>query len=172
MGKKAKVRTYTLRYDGLFNYQGFYDMIVGWFIQRKYDYIETLWKEKEATPEGHEISVKMAPERKVTEYIKFRMKGNWLSIDVHPVMVTQHGRQVKLTSARFSFKLDGEVEYDWQGLSKQHQKLGKLFDEKVIDKEVLYEYRPQLRNEMKELLEKMKEFLHMESTKLEKEVRA
>lgn len=164
-----KLRSLTLRYEGLFDFQGVYDKLTGFFLSRNYDYIEKVWKEKEGSPIGREITVKFGPEKKVGEYIKYKYKGEWKSIDVHDVDVIKNGQTIKLQHARFYINVQGEIDIDWQKMGKKHHKLAHFFNKHVMQREIDEEYAPQLLFESQRLLDEMKEFLNMEVTRLHKE---
>ncbi len=167
MADALKTRTLILRYEGLFDFQGLYDLIVGFFVRRNYDYVEKKWKEKDASPVGREITVDMTPFRKVNEYIKYEYTIQWKSIDKHEVEVVREGKPVRLTHARMYVSVNAQAEVDWQGFGKTKPGLSNFVNKRVIDKE-LKQYRRNLQREMQSLLDEIKEFLHMEATRTEK----
>lgn len=166
----SKTKRFILRYQGLYDFDGLYHMIVNFFKSRNYDYIEKKWKEKDMSPIGREIEIKMTPTKKITEYIAYWYKITWANLDVHTVDVVKEGETVKLTHARFAFDMSGHVDSDWQNFAKDNPKLGKFFQEHVFKQELRRTYKKALEVEMQTLLDQMKEFLNMEISRVQKNV--
>lgn len=167
---KEPCRTIWLRYQGLFDFEGLYRHMVSFFDRRKYDYIEKKWKEKDASPVGREITVDMAPERNVTEYIIYRYEMQIKSIDTHKVEVVRDGKTVKLTHARFQIKIGGHVQVDWQNYGKGHEKLASFFKDTVMRREINKVHVTALEQEMQQLHDSIQGFLNMEASRTQKEV--
>lgn len=165
---RSPTQTVTLRYQGLFDFEGLYGALISFFTSKEYDYIEKLWKEKEASPEGREITVKMAPEKKVTEYIMHVYAIEWKSIDVHPVEIVRNGKPVKLIHARFHIIIKAELNVDWQSLGDTSPKLGAFWKDHVFKRELWGVYYPNLQMEAQQLMDHLKQYLHMEMTRYNK----
>ena len=163
-------RRLILRYEGLFDQTALYQLIINFFKQRKYEYVETNWKEKEASPIGREVTVKMEPYKYISEYVTYKYKVVWLMIDAHWVDVVRSGRATKLMHSRFNITITAQVELDWQGLGAKHGKTKKLFEKHVINKEIAEVYVPNLLQEQQHLMDLIKQQLQMESTRQEKGV--
>ncbi len=167
---KVKCRRLVVRYQGLFDFEGLYHHIVEFFESRYYDYIEKKWKEKDFSPLGRERVIKMAPEKNLTEYFKAEYAILWNNMDVHTVEVVRDGKTVELTWARFELTIDAHIEVDWQQLGKNRPKTTKLFNEKVIKREISEKYAEDLILEEQRFADEVKSFLHMEVTRLDKTV--
>jgi hypothetical protein len=159
------VRTLVLRYQGLFDLEALYRWTVQWLTKRNYEYLEKLWKEKDATPIGREISIKMVPEKAVSEYVKYELSINWLFTDAHEVEVVRDGRTVKLTHARFNVQAGGKAVYDWQEFSKDSPKLGKFYNEFAFKRELNNIHWPALQGDLQKFMDDLKAFLQMETSK-------
>ena len=163
MSQKHSVPKLILRYEGVFNFQELYEHIIHWFTTRNYDYIEKKWKEKEASPEGREITVNMVPEKKVTEYIKYAWELEWKSVDAHPVTI--EGEDNKQMHARFHLHVQATVIEDWQDLGKKHTKLAAFFNKYIFKRERENVYIAALEQEMQALLDEVQEQLDMQAAK-------
>lgn len=168
MSEKVGLRHLVLRYQGLFDFDGLYKHIVHFFEERHYYYVEKKWKEKDFSPLGRERVLKLAPYKKASEYLKYQYDIEWNNLDVHTVEVIRNGKTVKLTWARFKFKIHASIIVDWQGLGAKYQKTQKFFNEKVLKREIEEEHAPTLMLEEQRLLDEIKTFLHMEVTRIEK----
>jgi len=166
--KKVGLRRLVLRYQGLFDFEGLYAHIVKFFISRNYEYEEKRWKEKEFSPLGRERVIRMAPWKRISEYIKHEYAIEWNNMDVHTVDVVRNGKTVTLTWARFEFICHASLVIDWQKLGKANPKTAKFFNEKVINREISEVYAADLILEEQRLVDEMKQFLHMEVTRLSK----
>ncbi len=154
-----------LRYEGVFDFENLYAYIREFFNNKQYDYIEKGWKEKDATPQGREITVKMIPEKNVTEYIKYAWSVEWKSVDAHPVTVEEGGKSKKKTHARFHLHIQAELIEDWQGLGDKHSGLADFFSKYVFKRERDNEYMSALEQEAQELLDGVQQQLGMQTTK-------
>ena len=161
----AKAPKLILRYEGVFDFQEIYDYIVNFFKDKHYDYLETGWKEKDASPQGRERTVKMKPEKNITEYLKHKYKLEWKSVDAHNVAVEQDGKSKQHTHARLHIHIEAELAEDWQGLGKKHEKLKGFFDKHVFKREKENVYMEALEKEMQALLDGIKQTLGMQTTK-------
>lgn len=162
------MRRLVLRYQGLFDFEALYEKIIHFFESRKYEYVEKRWKEKDFSPLGRERVIKMAPEKYVTEYLMYEYAIEWNNMDVHKVEVVRNGKTVSLTWARFIFTCEAHIHVDWQKLGKKNEKTAKFFNEKVLKREITEVHAPELLFEQQRLLDDIKEFLHMEVTRINK----
>lgn len=162
MPKKYKTPKLILRYEGVFEFKTLYRHIVNWFKTKNYDYIEKGWKEKDSSPQGREITVKMIPEKKINEYIKYAWSIEWKSVDAHYVG-EQSDNQMH---ARFHIHVQATLIEDWQDLGKGQPKISELFTKHVFKREREYEYMQELENLTQELLDEVKQQVGMQATKL------
>ncbi len=162
------LRRLVLRYQGLFDFEGLYERIVHFFESRYYDYVEKRWKEKDFSPLGRERVIKMAPEKNITEYLKYEYAIQWNNMDLHTVEVVRNGKTVELTWARFELTVEAFIDIDWQKMGKSNPKTAKFFNEKVIKREITEVYAADLILEEQRFVDDVKEFLHMEVTRTNK----
>lgn len=156
MPQSHKLPKLIFRYEGAFNFKELYHTMVGFFKSRDYDYIEKGWKEKEGSPVGREITVKMIPEKKISEYIKHEYAIEWKCVDAHTV-TNEQGEE--LTHARFHLHAQATIIEDWQNLNKKKTWLGNLYSKYVFKRELDVEYMNALENEVQAFLDEAKAFV-------------
>ena len=143
------------RYEGEFDFQGLYEVIGTFFRRRNYDFWETNWKEKDATPQGREITLKFKPELKVTEYVRYHYVINFKAVDAYWVnKTTMH--------ARFHLHVQCEILFDWQHIGKKRNFLVKLYEDYLFSKEKEHIYIDECEQESQRFLDEVKDFLGAE----------
>jgi hypothetical protein len=165
-----------VRYDGVFDFDGLYKMIIEHLRRHNYWFYETLYKHKPWSPMGTELVLKWYGERKLDEYYMYRVEFEWHFMDFHHVEVLRDGKKMTLTKAYFWVSIRGKLLLDWQGLengahgeSGKFTKLfGKFFRTNVIDREKIYDYFYPLFDEVNEIQALILNFVQMESTRMEK----
>ncbi|MCF7866869.1 hypothetical protein K9M18_05545, partial [Candidatus Woesearchaeota archaeon] len=65
-----------IRYKGVYDFDGLYKLMRGWLDERRYDFMETLYKDKVAGTLGNKVEIKMTPEMKIDEFVKFKINFN------------------------------------------------------------------------------------------------
>ncbi len=127
-----------IKYKGLFNYSGFLQGIRGWFSSNDYLWQEDLNKYR-ASSDGGEHEVKMVGERKINEYIKYKISVWIRAWNIKEVEVIQHGEKVKMTDARVYIEIDTSYDTDYQELFEKNAFLKGLRDfyEKKIIKRII-----------------------------------
>jgi hypothetical protein len=163
----------TVRYDGVFDFDGLYKTIIEHLRKRNYWFYETLYKHKPWSPLGDELVLKWRAERKLDEYYHYTIEFEWHFLDFHHVEVIREGKKVMLTKAYFWVNIRGKADADWQGFEKEATgtfttKLGKFFRKHVVDREYLYDYIYPLFDEVMELQELIQGFCNMEATRYNK----
>jgi hypothetical protein len=147
--------TLRIRYEGEFDYQGLYELFGTFFRKRNYDFLETGWKEKDATPVGREITVRFNPEKNVTEYVKYTYRIHWKCADAHETTD-------KLMFARMHIYVDPDIKIDWQGYAKGRSKLKQFYDKYIVKKELDDVHRQEIGIEAQTLIDQINEFIGTE----------
>lgn len=160
----------TVRYDGVFDFDGMYQAIVDHLRRHNYWFYETLYKRKPWSPMGTELILKWRAERKLDEYYHYTIEFEWHFMDFHHVEVIREGKKVTLTKAYFWVNIRGTAAADWQALETKSgnaftKQLGKFFRNHVVDREYLYEYIYPLFDEVQDLADMIKTFCNMEVTR-------
>ena len=103
-----------LRYKGVFDWEGLYNAMRGWFKEREYDFLEKRYKHKTQSGGFAEIEVNWESWREETEYVK-----NWITVYFHiwdfkEVEVVKNGQKMKLNKARMLIEIFPKVETDYE----------------------------------------------------------
>ena len=111
---KAKVPGGTIRYQGIFDFDGLYQAAVDWCKTHRYWFHEETYKHKVPLPSGAEQEIWWRMDAKISEFFKF-----YINIKVHiwemtEVEVIKEGKKRVLTSGRLQIDMNGVVEADWQ----------------------------------------------------------
>jgi len=111
---KAEVPGGTIRYQGLFDFEGLYQAAVAWAKTHRYWFHEDTYKHKVPTPYGAEQEMWWKMEAKVTEFYKYYINVRIHLWEMTEVEVVKEGKKKTLTNARLQIDISGAVEADWQ----------------------------------------------------------
>ncbi len=158
----------TLRYSGLFDFDGLYAAVISWAKHYGYKWHEQSYKHKVPNPRGAEQELDWTIENKVTDYILFRITFTIHSWEQTEMEVDVDGKRKPLTNAKIYMIIRGTVEYDWQkrfGGSKLAQKLGKWYAGAVQKKELEGIYHDQLYYRIQNLHSILKKYFDLQTQK-------
>ena len=165
---KVKMPVVTVRYNGLFDFDGMYAAIISWAKNYGYMWHEKTYKHKVPVPEGAEMEWVWIITKNVTEYISHEIMFTVHSWELRDVEIEDKGKKKTLTNARLYIKIDGKLIYDWQSRFSKGgrfgQWLGKLY-EKAFAKELSSVYWDQLYYRLWDLQAIMKKYFNMQSKK-------
>ncbi len=167
MGKYERPQI-TLRYNGLFDFDGLYSAVVDWAKNYGYRWHEKTYKHKVPSPRGAEQELEWNLSKKVTNYISYDIVFTIHSWDQTEVEVEVDGKKKSLTNARLYIIMQGTLVYDWQNRfagSKFVQKLGEWYVNLVYKKETESLYFDQLYYRMWDLHAVMKKYFDMQTQK-------
>lgn len=105
----------TLRYNGLFDFDGMYAAVVDWAKNYGYLWHEKAYKHKVPSPKGAEQEIEWEITKNVTEYIRYSIFFNIHIWEMHDVSVVVDNKTKLLTNARMYIVISGKILYDWQG---------------------------------------------------------
>lgn len=154
-----------VRYKGIYDFDGLYKLIRGWLDERRYDFMETRYKDKAATPFGNEVEIIMAPEIKVTPYIKYHIDIRMLLFDYKEFDAVLDGEKKKVTDGKISIELNGWVEFDYMNKFKtdfQKSVLNFLVD-KLLRRYFEFKHYDKITYDVYNLQTEIKNFLKMET---------
>jgi len=108
-----KIVVSTIRYKGIFDYDGMYKMMRAWFSDREYDFWEKRYKHKRRS-EGSELEINWEAWRDVTELLR-----NWIYVyfhlwDYEEVEVIKDGKKKKMVKARMLIEFSWIIEVDYE----------------------------------------------------------
>lgn len=158
----------TLRYTGLFDFDGLYAAVIDWAKNYGYQWHETSYKHKVPRPTGAEQELEWQITKKVTDYLHFQVNFSIHTWDQKEVEVDIDGKKKSLTDARIYLIMKGKLTYDWQGRfagSRFAEKLGKWYYQYVAKKEVESVYYDQLYYRMWNLHAILKKYFDMQTKK-------
>ncbi|MFH1398524.1 MAG: hypothetical protein ABIG95_00240 [Candidatus Woesearchaeota archaeon] len=127
-----------IKYSGIVDLEGLYKALVKWFLDRKYDFYEDLYKDKPP-----ELEIEWNASRKVNDFYKYRIKMSFHFYDLKEVEVIKDGKKRKMVKTRVWIIFDPILEYDWQNRwskSEWSEKLLKFFVANVIKRELQLKY--------------------------------
>lgn len=167
MGDSFNLVASTLRYNGLFDFDGLYAAVVDWAKNYGYRWHETSYKHKVPSPKGAEDEMTWVLSKKVTEYIKYEMLILVHMWDLTEVEVEVSGKKKHLSNARIDIIIKPTLSYDWQGRlsgTKIADWLGKIYL-KAYTKDVESIYGDQLHYRVLNLHALMKKYLDLQTKK-------
>jgi hypothetical protein len=164
----TKAGNYTLRsfndqikYAGIVDFDGLYRMMTSWFIERKYDFYETLYKDKPP-----ELELEWTASRKVNEFYKYKIEILFHLWDVKEVEVIKEGVKKKMIECRMMVRFVPTLIIDWQDKWKGGwlvDTIWKIYFKNVIYREIELKYGDTLWYHIYSLHAKVKELLGMEA---------
>lgn len=112
---KLSVPTFTVRYQGLYDFDGLYAAVIDWAKNYGYMWHEQTYKHKVPSPKGAVQEWLWLLDKNVTEYIAYSIKIKAKAYDLTEVEVeTESGRKKILTSGKIKIILSGTTNVDWQ----------------------------------------------------------
>ena len=111
--KKLVIDQLKLTYEGLFDLNGLWRTIDGWFYEKGYD----RWEHKnyeQVMPTGKDIHIELLPWKKTTEYYKNTIKIRIKMINVKDVEIEKKGVVLKLNKGKIMMIFDGYLESDYE----------------------------------------------------------
>ena len=122
----AKLPQITLRYNGLFDFDGLYAAVTDWAKNYGYMWHEANYKHKVPTPAGAEQELKWILNKNVTEYVRYNILFTIHIWDLTEMEVEIDNKVKSLSNARLYILIDPKVEYDWQKIGKGGRFTSKL----------------------------------------------
>jgi hypothetical protein len=93
-----------VKYRGVYDLDGLYKFMSGWLRKRRYEFHETLYKNKPP-----EVEIRWRAERKKTGYIMEILTVYFHMWGEYDVEVVQNGKKKKMANARMIITLDGNI---------------------------------------------------------------
>ncbi|MEK6969133.1 MAG: hypothetical protein AABW48_01765 [Nanoarchaeota archaeon] len=128
----------TLKYDGLFDFEGLYAAITDWAKNYGFLWHESDYKHKVPSPNGAEQEMRWIIEKKVTDYIQYEITFDVHLWDMQELEIEQDGLKKPIVKARIYIIIKGKMIYDWQnkfGGSKFAEKLGDWYNQ-IMHKDI------------------------------------
>ena len=152
-----------IRYKGLFDHDGLYNMIVRWMKTRRYWFHEEVYKHKVPSPHGAEQEFTFTGEKKISDYIMYSMRIAFHLWDMNEVEVIKDNAKRTLTNARMEIIMVSTVNVDyekrmekskiWAAISDVYYKYFLKEDIESIHHDTIYYRMFKLHNAIKEFLD-------------------
>jgi len=163
--QKYDVPKRIVRFKGIFDYESLYRMMQDWMRNRHYEFHEKKYKEKPYEI-GPETEVTWWAERKLTNYIMYRVDIFIHMYDSEKVEVVKEGKKKLMWNTRMSIDIWGSVRTDYSGEFEQSsffKKIEKFLNDRVLHKEILLKYLDSFDYELYDLETDIKKVLGMEA---------
>lgn len=122
----------TVRYSGLFDFDGLYAAVIDWAKNEGYMWHEKSFKHKVPRPYGAEQELEWEMTKNVTDFIRFEITFRVHIWDLKDVEVQANKGKQKLSQARILIVMNGKLITDWKGRFAKGKFnkffLGKLYD--------------------------------------------
>ncbi len=154
-----------LRYKGIYDLDGIYKLMRQWLDERRYDFMEKIYKDKVGSPFGNEVEHEMIPELKVNDFIKFHITIVTKFYDYKEFEAVIDGEKKKVSDGRFFIKISASIEFDYQNKFKTdfEKKLLKFLIKTLLVRYYEFKYYDKLAYDVYDLHAKLKKFIKMES---------
>ena len=156
----------TLRYEGLFDFDGLYAAITDWAKNYNYMWHEVDYKHKFPSPKGAEQEFKWELTKKISEFVDYKILVTVHVWDMSEVEIDVGGRKKSLSNARVSMVMEGSFTLDRQHIFKKGR-FGELFGkwyDKLFHREAA-EYYDQLFYRTQGLHAVVKKYFDMQTKK-------
>src|SRR3989344_8705210 len=107
MGNDVDLPPITLRYNGLFDFDGLYAAIIDWAKNYGYRWHDKAYKHKVPSPRGAEHEIEWEITKEVTEYISYTISFTVHIWDLREVEVLVDGKKKNLSNARVLMVMNG-----------------------------------------------------------------
>jgi len=166
---KTNLKAWTIRYNGLFDFDGLYQLMTDWCKNYGYLWREKFYKHKIPSAKGAEQEMSWILEKEVTEYIEYIFDIYIHVWELSEVEVSSGLGKKPLSSGRIEIIIRPILGWDWQkkfGGSRFAKWLGKTY-EKIYSKDLESHWGDQLHYRALNLQNLIKKFLDMQSKKHE-----
>jgi len=161
---KHVIEDQEITYKGLCMVKDFYTFLDKWFADRGYAKQETKNYE-EVTEKGKYTIVEMEPIKKVSDYVKLKLKAKIICFDLKSVDIEIDGKKQSCQEGEVKIEFEAQLITDYE--NKWEYKPVYFFFRTVMDKYVfkglLHKYEQMLVKDCKELMQEAKAYLNLTS---------
>ena len=162
----GKLGTVTkIRYRGVYDWEGLFRLMRGWFEAREYEFYERRYKHK-SKHEGAELEINFEAWRDINEYARNVIKIYFHIWNAEEVEVVKDGKKKKMWDARMLIEFSGLVELDYDNHWEHSfflRHLRNFYHEFVIKQEIDNIWTDKLWYKINDLQQECKRFLGMQS---------
>jgi len=156
----------TIRYKGMFDFDGLYKMMRGWLKEREYEFFERRFKHKFRPAEGAELEINWEAERDINEYARNEIHIYFHLWNYREVEVIKDGKKQKLVSARMLVDFKPTLILDYEDLwddTPTKRFLRTLYNKFIIRHDIEDVWEDKLWYEVNLLQQETKKHLGIES---------
>ena len=135
----TKLNKITVRYNGLFDFDGMYAAIIDWSKNYGFMWHEGDYKHKVPSPKGAEQEFKWVLEKNVTDYVSYEILITVHMWELLEVDVEVDNRKKSLSNGRLYITIEPKVTWDWQERFAKSGKFGKLLGtwyDKIMQRDI------------------------------------
>lgn len=154
-----------IRYKGLFDFDGLYNLIAEWLKSRGYWFKETSFKHKVPSALGAEQEMKFTGEKKSTEYVEQDVTISFHLWDITEVEVERNGVKKKFVNGRIQIEITGKIKLDYEetfNKSSFWKKVRSFYYNYIMQPEI-FSMADQLYYRLIKLQTSIKDFLDMQT---------
>jgi len=126
-----------LNFEGIFDLNGLYRTIDGWFYEKGYDKYEKKNYEQ-VLPTGKDVEIELLPWKKITDYFKIIVRVRAKFVQIKDVEVQKDGVTLKMQQGRVMFIFDGYLVSDYDNAWESRPML--FFIRTIFDKYIFRKY--------------------------------
>ncbi len=98
-----------IQYKGVVDFDKLYNRMISWFRDRKYDFYETLYKDKPP-----ELEIEWSANRKVDDFYKYQIDVSFHLFEIEKVEAVKNGETKQMISTRMWIRFEPTLIADWQ----------------------------------------------------------
>lgn len=161
---EIKMEPITVRYAGIFDFDGLYVAVIDWAKNYGYRWHESSYKHKIPSPAGAKQELDWEITKNVTEYIQYEIKFTVVMTDLKEIEI----KGKNLSQGQIYIVMKGNVIFDWQEKfkgSKFAKKLGEWYLKLKGESDIDTIYWDQLYYRMWNLHAIIKKYLDLQGQK-------
>lgn len=154
-----------LRFMGIFDYDGLYDLIYSWFKDNQYN-VQEKKHEFKPTKAGKDIKIIWEGDRKVTGYVKYLIMIELEVYDFKPVEVIENDVKKKKCKGRVEIRITAQAELDYENkweTSEFNLKLRSFMHKYLLKYYIAFKVWDPFYYKIFGLLTNIKQFLNMDT---------
>jgi len=164
MVERVRIYGNKFKFVGIFDLSAFYNFVYTWLQENKFVIIEEKTYTEKVKPNGKEVEIHWEARKKVSDYIRFLVKLDWLVLGMTNVEVDDNGAKIKMNKASIEIMFTGYLEKDYEHrweTTAVSKFLRGLYDRYII-RSSLENYEEQIMTEVDELNAQCKSYLSLE----------
>lgn len=163
MAEKDTQYSGKIKQKGIFNFRKFYNFAYDWLRSEGYKIIEKNYTE-DIKGGTKKTEIKWDAKKKISDYFRFMIELDWLTLNMKNVEVLKDGKKVKMNSGETELRVKGvllkDYEHRWED-RPVFKLLRGIFDRYIIKSRV-EKYEDKVTDEAEEFLLQCKSYLAME----------